>query len=97
MTVPRSLLESLAGCDASDLVAISFREPEIAIRSGYDPGWEAVGCWESELGDLATGADAPDFPDFIANSLREPEIAIRSGCDPDGAAVGCWESELGQH
>src|SRR6266516_1802595 len=97
MTVPRSLLESLAGGDASDLVAISFGKPEIAIGSGYDPGWDAVGCWESELGDLATGADAPDFPDFIANSLREPEIAIRSGCDPDCAAVGCEDRELSDH
>src|SRR6266487_4143978 len=93
MTVPRSLLESLAGCDASDLVAISFREPEIAIRSGCDPGWVAIGCEDRELGDhRAAGADASDF---VALVLGKPEIAIRSGCDPGWVAIGCEDRELG--
>src|SRR6266487_4198724 len=97
MTVPRSLLESLAGCDASDLVAINLGKPEMAIRSGCDPDWDAAGCWESELGDHATGADAPDFPDFVAQAqdLGKPEIAIRSGGDPDGVAIGCEDRDLG--
>ncbi len=76
--VPHPLLESLAGCEAPDLVAKVLGKPEIAVGSGCDPVWAALGCWDRKFGDLAAGADAPD----LANFLGKPEIAIGSGCDP---------------
>src|SRR6266699_3814488 len=55
--VPRPLLESLAGCDAPNIVTITFGKPEIAVWSGCDPPGGGA-CWERKFGDGAAGADA---------------------------------------
>jgi hypothetical protein len=90
--VPRPLLESLARCDAPNLVGAVLGKPEIATGSGCDPIRAAAGCWERELSDRAAGADAPDL---VALALDRPEIAVGSGCDIRGLALGYWDRELG--
>ena len=63
------------------VISVNQRLPSVRRH----PSWVAAGCRDGELGDAATGGDAPDL---IAMDLRKPEgyrlvlLTIRPG--------SCW-------
>src|SRR6266567_2834555 len=89
--VPRPLLESLARCEAPNLVECRVDKPEGTVWSSRDPVWAAVGRGR-KLGDRAAGADAPNI---VATILGKPEIAVGSGCGLGWDAADCWDRKFG--
>src|SRR5205807_633558 len=78
--------------NATDLVGIGFREPEITVRSG-----------RNKLGITGRGrdhklCDAPawrDLTDLISIELREPKVAVPSLGDAEGSTLRVPHTEFG--
>src|SRR5438270_145024 len=98
--------EAATGGDVPDGVPNLLGIPEVAIRPGCNAPRKA--SRQGELGDAATGGDAPD----LARAIREPEVAIRPGgdverraprrdgelgdgahCGPDGSAAQAQQAD----
>src|SRR5947209_1743364 len=71
--------EAATGGDAPNVANIEFCKPEVAIRPGSDPLWQATGHGDGELGDSTGRCDTPDL---VPGPLGEPQIAVRPGSDP---------------
>jgi hypothetical protein len=93
--------------NASDLVRIIFRKPEIAVRAGGDVVRYAVTGRNRIFSDCATGRDDADLIIPIRIIFREPEIAIRARSDGkrtaatdrdrifiNDCATGCDDADL---
>src|SRR5262249_25662773 len=76
------------------LVAIEFREPDVAVRSGRNAQEFAVGGRNRIFANDTGGRHAHDL---IGKQLSEPKRAIRTQRDGPGP-VGCtWDRKLGDH
>ena len=64
----------------TNLVAIHFQKPDIAIRPDQKAHWDGAESGQGELADLPRRRDAPDLVDLgvVSRIYDIPEIAIRS-------------------
>ncbi len=80
----------------TNLVAIGFRKPDLAIGPVRNATWDGEGIGHGELANLPRRRDAPD-PAFvlgvIGRIVNKPEVAIRSSYDAVRTAdkIGHWE------
>src|SRR6266700_2281111 len=64
----------------TNLVAIGFRKPDLAIGPVRNATWDGEGIGHGELANLPRRRDAPDYaPKFVVINCDKPEVAVRPG------------------
>jgi hypothetical protein len=76
----------------ADLVAVSFSEPQRAVRPRRDEKGGAIGRGDRDFENPSGGRDAADL---VAGLFGEPQRAVRPRRDAIGLATGRGDREFG--